>query len=114
MLHLMKKYYDEDFEDDELANMWWSRISHFYMNFYVYQYATGISAAYSLSRGIESGDSAKIDVYMNFLASGSSQYPLDTLKATGVDMSTTQPVDELLAECDRLVDLLFRNGLRRH
>ena len=111
---LMKKYYGEDFEDDELANMWWSRISHFYMNFYVYQYATGISAAYSLSRGIESGDPAKIDAYMNFLASGSSQYPLDTLKAAGVDMSTTQPVDELLAEFDRLVgemeELMIKTG----
>lgn len=111
---LMKKYYGEDFEDDELANMWWARISHFYMNFYVYQYATGISAAYSLSRGLESGDSTKIDAYMNFLASGSSQYPLDTLKAAGVDMSTTKPVDDLLTEFNRLVgemeELMIKTG----
>ena len=73
------------------------------MNFYVYQYATGISAAYSLSRGIQSGDANKIDAYMNFLASGSSQYPLDTLKAAGVDMTTTKPIDDLLAEFNRLV-----------
>lgn len=111
---LMVKYYGKDFQDDELANLWWARISHFYMNFYVYQYATGISAAYSLSRGILKGDQAKIDAYLDFLASGSSKYPIDTLKAAGVDMTSTQPIDDLLNEFNRLVgemeDLMVKTG----
>lgn len=111
---LMSKYYGEDFEVDELATLWWARIPHFYMDFYVYQYATGISAAYSLSRGILAGDQSKIDAYLDFLASGSSKYPLDTLKAAGVDMSSTQPVDELLTKFNALVDemeqLMIKTG----
>ena len=111
---LMKKYYGDAFEDDALANMWWARIHHFYQDFYVYQYATGISAAYALRTQIKSKDPAKLDAYLTFLASGSSDYPVETLKKAGVDMSTTQPVEALLNEFEHLVDemeaLLIKTG----
>ncbi|MFZ5967205.1 MAG: oligoendopeptidase F [Bacillota bacterium] len=101
---LMTKYYGEDFEVDELVKMWWARIPHFYYNFYVYKYATGLSAGIILSENMnEKGESAR-NAYLDFLAAGGSDYPVEMLKAAGVDMSTTEPVEKALDKFDQLLD----------
>jgi oligoendopeptidase F len=80
------------------------RIPHFYSAFYVYKYATGLSAAVALARQVkESGDAGR---YLNFLRSGSSKYPLETLDAAGVDMRSPAPVDAALAHFAERVDQL--------
>ncbi|NLY46642.1 MAG: oligoendopeptidase F [Tissierella sp.] len=77
--------------DDEIA-IEWARIPHFYYNFYVFQYATGFSAAVALSKKIlEEGEPA-VEKYIDFLKSGSSDYPINVLKKAGVDMTTEEPV----------------------
>ena len=70
----------------------WSRIPHFYRSFYVYQYATGISAATALASGILKEGQPAVDRYLNFLKSGSSDYSINLLKGAGVDMSTPAPI----------------------
>ncbi|WP_411679170.1 oligoendopeptidase F [Clostridium thailandense] len=105
---LMTKYYGNDFQDDELANLWWARIPHFYMNFYVYKYATSMAASNQLvknmSEGTDDSKSNAIKRYRDFLASGSSEYPIETLKKAGVDVTTSASVDNLLGEFSQLVD----------
>ncbi len=75
----------------------WARIPHFYYNFYVYKYATGMSAALKLSRGLLSGDPGKLEAYINFLKAGDSKDVLDILRDAGVDLSTPEPVDDALS-----------------
>lgn len=95
--------------DDEIA-IEWARIPHFYYNFYVFQYATGFSAAVALSKKIlEEGEPA-VEQYIDFLKSGSSDYPINVLKKAGVDMTTEEPVNnamklfkELVEELDQLI-----------
>ncbi|WP_202944081.1 oligoendopeptidase F [Caldicellulosiruptor hydrothermalis] len=99
--NLMKKYYGDSFEVDKLATLWWARIPHFYMNFYVYKYATSMAAANEVVKNIEKGDTAK---YIEFLKAGSSDYPINVLKKAGVDMTSTKPVDNLLTYFGQLVD----------
>ena len=74
------------------------------MNFYVYKYATGISAAYPLSQAILKGEKGAREKYLEFLKAGDSNYPIEILKNAGVDMSSTKPVDELLKLFNQLVD----------
>lgn len=101
--NLMQKYYGEDFEVDELVKVWWSRIPHFYWNFYVYTYASGLSAGITLSdKIVNDGDEAK-DAYLEFLASGGSDGPIELLKAAGADMSSPEPVEKALQKFDELV-----------
>lgn len=103
-LELNKKYYGKDVIVDDLIKYEWARIPHFYTSFYVYQYATGFSSAVILSELIlEEGQSA-VDKYKTFLKSGCSQYPLDTLKAAGVDMTTNVPVEKALKVFEELLD----------
>lgn len=84
---LNKQYYGPSiFNDDEIA-MEWMRIPHFYYDFYVYQYATGFAAATTLSQRIEDNDPTHTEAYLNFLKSGSSVYPIDTMRKAGVDMT---------------------------
>lgn len=84
---LNKQYYGPAiYNDDEIA-MEWMRIPHFYYDFYVYQYATGFAAATTLSQRIEDDDSAHTEAYLNFLKSGSSAYPIETMQKAGVDMT---------------------------
>lgn len=101
---LNKKYYGEDIVvDDEIA-MEWARIPHFYYNYYVYQYATGFSSAIAISKDIlENGEKA-VENYKVFLKSGCSRYPLDTLKAAGVDMTTKAPVESALKIFEGVLD----------
>ena len=88
---------------DDLIKLEWARIPHFYTPFYVYQYATGISAAGALStRILELGEEGVKD-YMKFLTGGGSQDPIDLLKLAGVDMSEKAPVQAALKLFDEMV-----------
>ena len=97
-------YFGDDIVlDDEIAYEW-ERIPHFYYNYYVFQYATGYSAAIALSRRIlREGESAVKD-YIGFLSGGCSKAPIDLLKGAGVDMSTPDPVNQALALFGELLD----------
>lgn len=93
---LNKKYFGENVAIDEEIGLEWARIPHFYYNYYVYQYATGYSAATALSKQIlEEGEPA-VKRYLEFLKSGSSDYPIEVLKKAGVDMTSPQPIEEAL------------------
>lgn len=95
-LALVKKYHGTSVEVDEAIAMEWSRIPHFYTPFYVYQYATGYSAAIALSERLLSGDTSAVEDYIRFLSGGSSADPIDLLKIAGVDMSSQKPIEEAL------------------
>ena len=101
---LNRLYFGENIVLDDEIDMEWMRIPHFYYNYYVFQYATGYAAAIALSRRIlREGESAVKD-YIGFLSGGCSKSPIDLLKGAGVDMSTTQPVEEALALFGELID----------
>ncbi|MFZ4683007.1 MAG: M3 family metallopeptidase, partial [Terrimicrobiaceae bacterium] len=98
---LLETYFGPDFTLDEELELEGLRIPHFYGGFYVYKYATGISAAVALAgQVLESGDATR---YLNFLRSGGSKFPIETLKEAGVDMSTPAPVDAALQLFERRV-----------
>ena len=101
---LNEMYYGPDMVvDDEIA-MEWARIPHFYYNYYVFQYATGYSAAIALFRRIlREGESAVKD-YLGFLSGGCSKSPLDLLRGAGVDMESVEPVNQAIALFDSLLD----------
>lgn len=90
--NLNKKYYGGETIVDDLISIEWARIPHFYYNFYVYQYATGISAASALLEQILNEGQPAVDRYLHFLQSGSSEYSIDLLKKAGVDMSSPEPI----------------------
>ena len=89
--------------DDEIA-MEWARIPHFYYNYYVFQYATGYSAAIALSRKILSEGESAVKDYLGFLSGGCSKSPIDLLKDAGVDMTSPEPVNQALELFGRLLD----------
>lgn len=89
-------YFGNDIVIDSEIDMEWARIPHFYNAFYVYQYSTGYSAAIALSRRILKEGAKAVADYVRFLSSGSSNYPIELLKAAGVDMSTKEPVNQAL------------------
>jgi len=99
-------YGNEMHVDRERVGITWATFSHLYADYYVYQYATGISAANALSRRILSGVPGAVDDYLRFLKAGSSVYPLEALKIAGVDMTTSQAVEEAFAVLAGLVDRL--------
>ncbi len=101
---LNEKYYGPNVVIDDLIAIEWARIPHFYYNFYVYQYATGFSAAVAFSQKILSEGDRAVEKYINFLKSGSSDYPINVLKAAGVDMTTEEPVNNALRVFGQLVD----------
>jgi len=94
---LNKKYFGDEVISDEEIGLEWARIPHFYYNYYVYQYATGYSAATSLANGILSEEEGAVDRYLDFLKAGSSDYPIEVLKQAGVDMTSKQPIVDALA-----------------
>jgi oligoendopeptidase F len=100
---LLETYFAESFVLDPELDLECLRIPHFYHAFYVYKYATGVSAAVALSQRVLSGDAQSIDAYLNFLRSGGSKFPLETLKAAGVDMATPEPVESTLRLFERRV-----------
>jgi oligoendopeptidase F len=93
---LLETYFAENFVLDPELDLECMRIPHFYHAFYVYKYATGISAAVALSQRVLSGESGSVDAYLNFLRSGGSRFPLETLRAAGVDMATSAPIESTL------------------
>ncbi|GAX05542.1 oligoendopeptidase F [Secundilactobacillus pentosiphilus] len=100
-LELNKKYYGKDvISDPEIADEW-ARIPHFYYNYYVYQYATGFAAANMLAQRINSGEPAKREAYLNYLKSGSSDYPINVMRKAGVDMTQTAYLDQAFAEFEK-------------
>ncbi len=109
---LNAQYYGKSVNPGRLIEMEWARIPHFYYNFYVYKYATGISAAVELSRNILSGDPKKIEAYFGFLKAGDSKEVLDIMKDAGVDLSTPEPVHTALDLFNDTVDEL-RNLLSK-
>ena len=102
---LNKQYFGDAVETDENISKEWSRIPHFYMNYYVYQYATGYSAAQSLSHQILTEGQPAVDRYINeFLKKGSSDYPIEILKNAGVDMTTPEPIEQACEVFEQKLD----------
>lgn len=97
-------YFGPDMVVDPEIDYEWSRIPHFYTPFYVYQYATGFSAAVAISTKILSGDQDAINGYFKFLSGGNSMSPIDLLRLCGVDMSVPKPIEEALKVFDSLLD----------
>ena len=103
---LVSRYHGPDVVlDDEIA-MEWGRIPHFYYNFYVFQYATGLSAALALSKHILKEGQPAVDRYLRFLSSGSSRSSIDMLRDAGVDMTTPAPIQAAMDTFDALLDEL--------
>ena len=94
--NLNKLYYGPNVVSDEEIKYEWSRIPHFYTPFYVYKYATGLSAALAIANDILSGKKGAQEKYLEFLKSGGSKYPLDTLLSCGVDMTTSEPIEKAI------------------
>jgi oligoendopeptidase F len=98
---LLETYFAENFVLDIELDLECLRIPHFYHAFYVYKYATGISAAVALSRRVLSGEPGSVEAYLSFLRSGGSKFPLEALKAAGVDMTTSTPIESTLRLFER-------------
>lgn len=103
---LLMRYFGSEVTLDPCLALECFRIPHFYFGFYVYKYATGISAAYALAERVTKGGDAELADYLNFLQSGGSKYPIDLLKGAGVDMSSPKPVATALKKFKDLVDEL--------
>lgn len=101
---LNKTYFGQDIVVDEDIALEWARIPHFYYNFYVYQYATGFSAAVAIANRILKEGQTAVEDYLKFLSGGCSKSPIDLLKIAGVDMTTSEPVNAGLAMFGRLLD----------
>ena len=100
---LLEAYFAENFVIDPELDLECLRIPHFYHAFYVYKYATGISAAVALSQRVLSSQPGSVEAYLQFLRSGGSKFPLETLKAAGVDMTTSAPIESTLQLFERRV-----------
>lgn len=103
---LNAKYYGKSVVNDDEIALEWSRIPHFYYNFYVYQYATGFSAASALAKHILSGEQAQLDKYLSFLKAGSSDYPIEIMKQAGIDMTKTKYLYDAMEMFEKRLDEL--------
>lgn len=101
---LLEAYFGPEMHFEDNSELEGLRIPHFYNAYYVYKYATGISAAIALSERVLSGGKKELDDYLGFLKSGGSKFPIDTLKGAGVDMSTQAPVEAATRKFADLVD----------
>ncbi|NLN70828.1 MAG: oligoendopeptidase F [Chloroflexi bacterium] len=111
MSDVCAEYFSEGYGDDvvydrDQIGITWAQFQHMYMNFYVYNYATGISAAHALVDGIQQGGQEEVDRYIEFLKAGSSIYPLNALKLAGVDMTSPDPVNRAFEDMARYIDRL--------
>jgi len=106
-LDITRKYYGHDkgvcTVDDEVKAEW-VLIPHFYSNYYVYQYATAMAAASSLSEKVLAGDEEAKRKYMAFLASGGSDYPIQLLNKASVDMASAEPFQLAMRKMNRVID----------
>lgn len=103
-LELNRFYYGDDVISDEEIALEWSRIPHFFYDFYVFQYATGFSAAIAIAMKILAGEPGAVENYKKFLSSGCSLDPISLLRIAGVDMASPEPVQSALDYFDRLLD----------
>ena len=103
---LCAEYFGPGIELDEEIKLEWSRIPHFYYNFYVYQYCIGFSAAIALSQRILSEGEPAVKDYIGYLSGGCSKTPIELLRGAGVDMATPDPVNAALKYFGELVDQL--------
>lgn len=101
---LFREYNGDTIVFDDEVKFGWSRIPHFYRPFYVYKYATGFASAIHLATKILEGDKQTLDSYLEFLKSGSSDYPLELLKKTGVDLTSPTPIENALNRFNELVE----------
>jgi len=101
---LNKLYFGEGVFVDEKVKYEWERIPHFYMNFYVYQYATGFAAAVKLANEIYDGNADIKDKYLEFLKLGCTKNPIDSLKIAGVNMMSSEVLDDAIRFMDELVN----------
>src|SRR5260221_9607141 len=111
-LGITRKYYGHDkgvcLVDDYVAHEW-AFIPHFYLDFYVFQYATSFTASAALSEKVLAGDPAATRRYLAFLSAGGSKYPIDLLKDAGVDMTTNEPLQLTLQKKNRVMDDMEKN-----
>ena len=98
------KYYGKDMVVDEEIGFEWARIPHFYYNFYVFQYATGYSAAAALSKQVLEEGQPAVERFIDFLKTGSSDYPIEMLKKAGVDMTTSEPIKQAMQLFEKTLD----------
>jgi oligoendopeptidase F len=108
MADLFREGYGDEvaFDAERIGSTWMQFSTHMYANFYVYQYATGISAAHALAEGVLHGRPNAAEQYLKFLKAGGSLYPLDALRLAGVDMAAPAPVEQTFAVLARYVDRL--------
>jgi oligoendopeptidase F len=102
--NLNKTYFGSDIVVDKEIGLEWTRIPHFYYNYYVYQYATGFSAASALSSQILQEGAPAVERYKNYLKSGSSDSPIEVLKKAGVDMADPKPVQQAMDVFAKVLD----------
>jgi len=100
------RYYGSSVENDTEIQYEWARIPHFYMNYYVYQYATGFCAATALSDKIIQEEEGSLDRYLNYLKSGSSDYPIEVMKKAGVDMTSPDYLERAMEVFEKRLDQL--------
>jgi oligoendopeptidase F len=100
---LFRQYNGDEIVFDEEVKYGWSRIPHFYRPFYVYKYATGFASAIHIAEMLLEGNAASQNAYLEFLRSGSSDYPLELLKKTGVDLTSSVPIENALKRFEQLV-----------
>jgi oligoendopeptidase F len=110
-LKIVRDYYGHDkgvVQIDDLVGVEWAFIPHFYMDFYVYQYATSLVASTALAKGIrdeaKTGSTAKRDAYLKMLKAGGSRFPIELLREAGVDMTTSAPFDATISEMNGVID----------
>jgi len=101
---IYQKYWGTEMLINEDEEYTWSRIPHFYYNFYVYQYATGFAASEVLTKKVKIEGKPAVDKYLNFLKAGSSDYPINILKSAGVDMNSPEPVIAVSAKMNEILD----------
>jgi oligoendopeptidase F len=107
MTELFQEGYGGEMEiDADRIGITWAQFSHLYADYYVFQYATGISAAHALAAPILEGRAGAAEAYLDFLRAGGARYPLDILKAAGVDLTKPAPVEETFAVLSQLVERL--------
>jgi oligoendopeptidase F len=111
MIKLMADLFGEGYGgevemDEQRVGITWAQFQHLYANFYVFQYATGISGAHALAAGVLAGEQDAADKYIRFLSAGSSVYPIDALKLAGVDLTTPEAVERTFDVLKQMVDRL--------
>ena len=104
---ILKKYYGTNegiCKIDEIVNVEWAYIPHFYYNFYVYQYATSFIASMALAEKVMNSENGIVEKYLKFLSSGSTDYPIELLKKAGVDMTTNEPFEKAIQSMNKIMD----------